>query len=226
MERYANEHSANLGDHSARAREPAGPQALGGTTSQGHELPNESSLFPLEMNFGVRISRADARHNPVRTRDIGQPTGETAMNNMVRQDPWSLMPRLQDEINRLFGDAQRNDSSSSATATWVPAVDIHEFTDRFELYVDVPGVDPNSVELTLDDGVLTLSGERVQKNSKANGEAQYRRTERSQGQFYRRFVLPDTVDSNNVKAAGKDGVLTVTIPKQAKAQPRRIQVVA
>ncbi len=148
------------------------------------------------------------------------------MNSMVRQDPWSLMPRLQDEINnRLFGNVQQTDSSSSATATWVPAVDIHEYTDRFELYVDVPGVDPNSVELTLEEGVLTLSGERIQKSS-TNGEGgpQYRRTERSQGQFYRRFVLPDTVDSNKVNATGKDGVLTVTIPKQAKAMPRRIQI--
>ena len=59
------------------------------------------------------------------------------MNSMVRQDPWSLMPCLQDEINRLFGSVQQTDSSSSATATWVPAVDIHEYTDRFELYVDV-----------------------------------------------------------------------------------------
>jgi HSP20 family molecular chaperone IbpA len=82
------------------------------------------------------------------------------MNVMVRQDPWSLMPRLQDEINRLFGNVQQNDSSSSATAGWVPAVDINEYTNRFELYVDVPGVDPSSVELTLEDGVLTLSGER------------------------------------------------------------------
>ena len=62
------------------------------------------------------------------------------MNNLVRQDPWSLMPRLQDEINRLFGNARENDSSS-ATATWIPAVDIHEYADRFEFYVDVPGVD-------------------------------------------------------------------------------------
>jgi HSP20 family protein len=161
----------------------------------------------------------------VRIRDITQPKGETAMNSMVRQDPWSLMPRLQDEINRLFGNVQQTDSSSSATATWVPAVDIHEYTDRFELYVDVPGVDPNSVELTLEDGVLTLSGERVQKSStKGDAEPQYQRTERSQGQFYRRFVLPDTVDSDKVNATGKDGVLTVTIPKQAKAMPRRIQI--
>ena len=59
--------------------------------------------------------------------------------NITRQDPWSLTPRLQDEINRLFGNVQQTDSSSSATATWVPAVDIDEYGDRFELYVDVPG---------------------------------------------------------------------------------------
>ena len=146
------------------------------------------------------------------------------MNNMVRQDPWSLMPRLKDEINKLFGDVQESDGSSSATATWIPAVDIHEFTDRFELYVDVPGVSANSVDLTLEDGVLTLSGERVHRSANGDGEPHYRRTERSQGRFYRRFVLPDTVDSNKVNAAGKDGVLTVTIPKQAKALPRRIQI--
>ena len=146
------------------------------------------------------------------------------MNSIVRQDPWSLMPRLQDEINRLFGNVQQTDSSSSATASWIPAVDIHEYTDRFELYVDVPGVEPNSVDLTLEDGVLTLSGVRAQKSSKGDGEPQSWRTERSQGQFYRRFVLPDTVDSDKVNATGKDGVLTVTIPKQAKALPRRIQI--
>ena len=81
------------------------------------------------------------------------------MNNVVRQNPWSLMPRLQDEINRLFGNMGENDSSS-ATAAWVPPVDIHEYTDRFELYVDLPGVDPSKVELTLEDGILTLSGQR------------------------------------------------------------------
>jgi HSP20 family protein len=162
---------------------------------------------------------------PVQIRDIRLPKGETAMNMMVRQDPWSLMPRLQDEINRLFGNVQQTDSSSSATATWVPAVDIHEYANRFELYVDVPGVDPNSVELTLEDGVLTLSGVRAAKGS-TNGadEPQLQRIERSQGQFYRRFVLPETVDSDKVNATGKDGVLTVTIPKQPKAMPRRIQI--
>ena len=82
------------------------------------------------------------------------------MASLVRQDPWSLVPRLQDEINRLFGNVNQNESSS-ATATWVPAVDVHEYGDRFELYVDIPGVDPEKVELTLENGVLTLSGQRA-----------------------------------------------------------------
>lgn len=148
------------------------------------------------------------------------------MNDMVRYDPWSLVPRLHDEINRVFGNVFENDSSG-ATAGWVPAVDIHEYSDRFDLYVDLPGVDPSKVELTLEGGVLTLSGERTEKTaSKRGDEPQYRRTERGLGRFHRRFVLPDTVDSNNVKATGKDGVLTITIAKHAKAMPRRIQIAA
>ncbi len=145
------------------------------------------------------------------------------MSNVTRQNPWSLMPRLQDEINRLFGSMSENDSSS-ATAGWVPPVDIYEYNDRFELYVDLPGVDPAKVELTLEGGVLTLSGDRPEESMDRNQEIQYRRTERSHGNFYRRFVLPDTADSQGVNASGKNGVLTVTIAKHAKAMPRRIQI--
>jgi HSP20 family protein len=133
------------------------------------------------------------------------------------------MPRLQEEINRLFGNARENDSSS-ATAMWIPLVDIHEYADRFELYVDLPGVDPSTVDLTLDGGILTLSGERKEPSRKENEEAQGRRVERGHGHFHRRFVLPDTVDSEKVNATGSYGVLTVTIPKQPKAMPRRIQI--
>ena len=146
------------------------------------------------------------------------------MNGLQRQDPRSLMPRLQDEINRLFGNVNQNDSSS-ATATWIPAVDVQEYADRFEFYVDIPGVDPGKVELTLERGVLTLSGQREEKRSgKAADEPQHLRTERVQGYFHRRFVLPDTVDSEAVNATEKNGVLTLTVPKQPKALPKRIQI--
>jgi HSP20 family protein len=145
------------------------------------------------------------------------------MSAVTRQDPWGVMPRLQDEINRLFGDARENDSSS-ATASWIPLVDIHEYANRFELYVDLPGVDPSTVDLTLDGGILTLSGERPQPVRKGTEQSQGRRVERGHGHFHRRFVLPDTVDSDKVNATGSHGVLTVTIPKQTKAMPRRIQI--
>jgi HSP20 family protein len=145
------------------------------------------------------------------------------MATVTRQDYWSVVPRLQDEINRLFGSVRENDSSS-ATATWIPQVDIHEYADRFELYVDLPGVDPSKVELTLDGGILTLSGTRAEQVSRAGEDVQSKRTERGSGSFHRRFVLPDTADGEKVNATGKNGVLTVTIPKQVKAMPRRIQI--
>jgi HSP20 family protein len=146
------------------------------------------------------------------------------MNSLVTQDPWSLVPRLQTEIKRLFGNANRSDSSS-ATATWVPAVDIHEYTARFELYVDVPGIDPGKVELTLERGILTLSGQRTAPEfGKPNEKPQYARSERSLGHFHRRFVFPETVDSEKIHATGKDGVLTIDIAKQVKAMPRRIRI--
>jgi HSP20 family protein len=140
------------------------------------------------------------------------------MATVTRQDYWSVVPRLQDEINRLFGSVRENDSSS-ATATWIPQVDIHEYAD-----VDLPGVDPSKVELTLDGGILTLSGTRAEQVSRAGEDVQSKRTERGSGSFHRRFVLPDTADGEKVNATGKNGVLTVTIPKQVKAMPRRIQI--
>lgn len=145
------------------------------------------------------------------------------MNNVTRQNPWSLMPRLQDEINRLFGNMSENDSSS-ATAAWIPPVDILEYSDRFELYVDLPGVDPAKVDLTLEGGVLTLTGQRTDDSANRGNDVQYQRMERSHGNFHRRFVLPDTADSQGVNATGKNGVLTVTIAKHPKAMPRRIQI--
>src|ERR1700722_19050725 len=114
------------------------------------------------------------------------------MSSVTRQDYLNVMPRLQDEINRLFGNERENDSSS-ATASWIPLVDIHEYADRFELYVDLPGVDPSKVELTLDGGILTLSGEGPLPIRRESDDPQGHRLERGHGHFHRRFVLPDTV---------------------------------
>ena len=142
---------------------------------------------------------------------------------MVRYNPWGV-GQLQNEINRLFtslGDSE----SSAVTAGWVPTVDIQEFDNGFQLFVDLPGVDPAAVDITLDNGVLTISGERKFPD-KGDEQVIRHRGERSQGAFHRRFILPDTVDAEGVKATGQNGVLEISIPKQAKAQPRRIEVAA
>lgn len=145
--------------------------------------------------------------------------------SLVNYDPLFSVRQLQDDINRLFSGWSTNDSSS-VTADWIPSVDINEFDDKFQLYVDVPGVDPKDVEITLESGVLTIAGERFKQAEKQTENLIHRRTERGSGRFYRRFILPDTVDADNVKATDRHGVLEILIPKQAKAQPRRIEVAA
>lgn len=144
---------------------------------------------------------------------------------MVRyNNPWGV-GELQREINRLFKNWDDPDSSG-AVAGWVPSVDIREFDTRYQLFVDLPGVDPKAVEITLDNGVLTIGGERTMPAAPEGERVVNRRNERGQGRFHRRFILPDTVDAENVKATDRNGVLEISIPKQAKAQPRRIKVAA
>ena len=144
---------------------------------------------------------------------------------LVKYDPWLSARELQKDINRLFSNWNTNDSSG-VTADWIPSVDINEFDDNFQLYVDVPGVDPKDVEITLESGVLTIAGERFMQAEKETENVIHRRTERGSGRFYRRFILPETVDAEKVKATDRHGVLEILIPKQAKAQPRRIEVAA
>ena len=139
----------------------------------------------------------------------------------IRYEPGSLHRDLVNEVNRLF-ERRTGDDSSGATAEWMPAVDIEEYADKFVLYADVPGVEPDSIEVTMEKGVLTLSGTR--ERGAENKDVQGRREERASGRFYRRFSLPDTVDSESVSAHGKNGVLEVVIPKRPASQPRKIKV--
>lgn len=145
--------------------------------------------------------------------------------SLVNYEPWYGVRQLQDDINRLFSGWSSSESSG-ATADWVPNVDINEFEDRFQLYVDVPGVDPKAVDITLESGVLTISGERFAQAEKADENVIRRRAERGTGRFYRRFLLPESVDAENVKATDRHGVLEISIPKQAKAMPRKIEIAA
>ncbi|HZR34875.1 MAG TPA: Hsp20/alpha crystallin family protein [Nevskia sp.] len=144
------------------------------------------------------------------------------MSSIIRYEPWSMHRELLNEFNRFFERASNQDGSSGATADWVPAVDIEEHPDRFVIYADVPGVDPQGIDITLEQGQLTLSGARERAAEQAGVEG--RRVERASGRFFRRFTLPDTADGEAVSARGANGVLEVVIPKRQAAQPRRIAV--
>jgi len=144
--------------------------------------------------------------------------------NMIQYEPLGALRTLRDDVNRLLtGALDGEDGSSVVTSRWAPAVDIKEEDERFVIHADIPGVDPKNIEVTLDNGVLTIRGER-RLESKQEGDHGYRRVERLHGTFYRRFSLPDTADPEKVQAKGKHGVLEVVIPKQAAVQPKRIQV--
>ena len=140
---------------------------------------------------------------------------------VVRYEPWALVSRLQKDIDRLFGAPLTTAADSGA---WLPQTDIHEETNQFVLHVDLPGVDPKAVEITSDQGVLTIRGQR--EDSRREAREGYRRIERITGEFQRRFSLPDTADAQNIKAKVVNGVLEVAIPKLAQVQPHRITVEA
>lgn len=131
---------------------------------------------------------------------------------VLRYEPWAV---------RLFNTAAATAADSGA---WLPAADIYEEASQFLLHLDLPGVDPASVEITSEHGVLTIRGSReLQRRDQQEG---YRRIERLSGNFQRRFTLPETADAQNIRAKASNGVLEVVIPKLAQVQPRKIQVEA
>lgn len=141
--------------------------------------------------------------------------------SMMRYEPWGLMNQLNREMNHFFR-IPREDNGSDTVSDWLPAVDIKENDTAYVLHADIPGVDPKDIEIDMEDGVLSIRGERS-KEETVEGE-NYRRVERARGTFYRRFSLPDTVDAERITARSGKGVLEVTIPKQEKLKPRRITV--
>ncbi len=144
---------------------------------------------------------------------------------LTRYEPWSAMRQLQNEMSRVFDSAVTGaeDGSNVVTSRWTPAVDIKENSEQFVITADIPGVEPNDIEVTMENGVLTIKGER-RLEARDEGDNGYRRGERAYGSFYRRFTLPDTADAEAIAASGKHGVLEVVIPKRAALQPRRIAV--
>ena len=141
--------------------------------------------------------------------------------SLVRYEPWSLFDQLRREMERGL-TTQSGEVSSVATSDWVPAVDIKETEDSFVIVADIPGVKPEDIEVQMDNGVLTIKGEK--QTEKKEEHEDFKRVERSYGSFYRRFSLPDTADPESVSAKSDHGVLEITVSKQEKVQPRKIAV--
>jgi HSP20 family protein len=145
--------------------------------------------------------------------------------SITRYEPWSLVNRLHQDLDRLMGGRGfngREDESLGAVSDWMPAVDVQETKDAFVLTADLPGVDPNDIDITMENGVLTLRGRRSHESR--TEEEGFRRIERSTGEFFRRFALPDVADADSISAQTNNGVLSVRIGKRPEVQPRRIQV--
>jgi HSP20 family protein len=149
--------------------------------------------------------------------------------NVTRFEPWSLLNRLQRDLGYLDQIAARgfglgSDNGEQTVADWVPAIDIVEEKERFVLRADLPGVNAEDIDISMDKGLLSISGERRQEKTE-NSEGLHR-VERVTGKFYRRFSLPETVDADGIAAKSVNGILEVTIPKQPQIQARRIAVEA
>jgi HSP20 family protein len=134
---------------------------------------------------------------------------------LARWDPFRDMKSVEDEFDRLLGRAYSRNA-------WVPALDVRETDDNFELTLDLPGIDPDDVSVNYEDGMLTVSGKR-DFSEERQGET-WHRIERSFGTFARSVRLPRTADAEKIEARFDKGVLTISVPKAETAKPRQIEV--
>jgi HSP20 family protein len=144
---------------------------------------------------------------------------------LVRWDPFRELEDVSDRLNQMFhrsAPARTNGKETMIVADWAPSVDVSETEGEYQIKAEIPDVKKEDVKVTLEDGVLTIQGERKQEKE-VKGK-RYHRVERSYGRFARSFTLPDVIDEEKVKAEFKDGILNLALPKSEKAKPKAIEV--
>lgn len=144
---------------------------------------------------------------------------------LMRYQPWSMFDQLHREINQLFDTRVPKTSEPTSelySSNWLPSVDVKDNGKEIVLLADLPGVDPDKIEVTASNGVLTLKGER--QFSKETNEGEYHRIERSYGSFYRQFALPETANTDEIAAKANNGVLEIRIPKRSASVEKRISI--
>jgi HSP20 family protein len=139
--------------------------------------------------------------------------------SVIRWDPFRF------GIRSIFDDSWANfGTSQSSPSTWAPPVDIHETDNSFVVFVELPGMKREDIALEVKDNTLSVRGERRQE--KETSDEGVHRLERAHGTFYRAFSLPANVNTSEVKASYKDGVLEITLPKEERAKSRQIDIAA
>lgn len=146
---------------------------------------------------------------------------------LVRWNPAKELLNVEKEFNKLLnsfgrGFGFRDSEDDFENAVWSPLTDIAEDNDKYELSMDIPGVDKKDVKISFKNGALIVSGER--KHESENKSSKYHRIERAYGKYYREFQLPDKIVEDKIEAKFKDGTLLVTIPKAEEAKPKEIAI--
>ena len=142
---------------------------------------------------------------------------------IAKYDPFREIRTLQDEVNRLFSNSIANGRDEAMSGAWLPKVDIFENKENLVLEAELPGMTRDDFELSFENNVLTLKGER--KFEKKDEGDNYHRVERSYGSFTRSFTLPNSVTVDGVKAEFNNGILTVALPKREETKARKIEVI-
>jgi HSP20 family protein len=145
--------------------------------------------------------------------------------NLARWEPLRDLLTLQDRMNRIINEPYlRFNAPVEPVAGWFPPVDVHEEAERIVFRAELPGVGRDDIDVSVENGTLTLRGEKKQE-SEVSSDGVFRQ-ERFYGSFSRSFVLPAKVDPDRIHASYRDGVLEVVLPKAAEARPRKITVVS
>jgi len=145
---------------------------------------------------------------------------------MSRWDPFRDLMSIQSELNRLFGRTYGGGEGGDAVrgAQWAPPIDVLETADRFVIHVELAGVSPDDVDISVEDSTLTLTGER--RFYQGVDEDSFHRVERRFGTFSRTLTLPQVADAERIEASFDAGVLTIDVPKREEAKPKRVQIKA
>src|SRR5579862_9922770 len=141
---------------------------------------------------------------------------------ITRWEPFRNLSTLQEQVNRLFDSSFKGNGDNSALTTWAPAVDIYETENELVLKADLPEISEKDLDIRVENNMLTIRGER--KFEQKVNEDNYLRIERTYGSFSRSFSLPNTVNTEAIKADYKNGVLTVQLPKRAESKPKQVKV--